>query len=116
MSTNTALGEIKARIEGHTEGPWRVWKHGSGPRDSGVETTWAYEGDEPKQITDWCFPADAELIAAAPKLLAALEAVEAMHVPDAETGKCEECTYARYSMFSVSYPCPTIKAITDALA
>lgn len=77
MSMNTALGQIKNRVEGHTEGPWRSWQHGDGPRNSGVETTWAYEGDEPVQITDWCFPADAELIAAAPKLLAALEAVEA---------------------------------------
>lgn len=80
MSTNTALDDIKARVEGHTEGPWRTWQHGDGPRDSGVETTWAYDGDEPKQITDWCLPADAELIAAAPKLLNALERVEALAI------------------------------------
>lgn len=71
----SALEELNASTAGHTSGPWRRWQHGEGPRNSGVETTWAYEGDEPLQITDWCLPADAELIAAAPKLLAALEAV-----------------------------------------
>lgn len=112
MST---LENIKAWTEGHTEGPWRTWQHGSGPRDSGVETTWAHDGDEPKQITDWCFPADAELIAAAPNLLAALEAVGALHprelggTPDGGLADiCSEC--------QSYYPCTTMSAIAEALS
>lgn len=110
----SALENIKARTEGHTEGPWRTWQHGSGPRDSGVETTWAHDGEEPKQITDWCFPADAELIAAAPLLLAALEAVQEFHVPTRQTnyrGGREMCRHDTHD-----WPCPTVRAITTALA
>lgn len=76
----SALEEIKARAEGHTRSPWEVRAdHGEPPAvwhdsevafsigrcaDCGVEAV--YE------------PADGELIAAAPKLLAALEAVQAL--------------------------------------
>ena len=59
--------------------------------------------------------ADAAFIAAAPSmvagLLAVVERVEALHVED-EQGKCSECTPAPFSIQSVSYPCPTIRAIT----
>ena len=145
MSTNTALDDIKARAEGHTEGPWRTWQHGDGHRNAGVETTWAHEGDEPKQITDWCFLADAELIAAAPKMLAALKAVQALHrkvlVYVTEAGDCkhgadcESVEIAGESMcpdetdgYTCGYcaelnteeypdwPCSTITAIEDALS
>ncbi|WP_461169315.1 hypothetical protein [Arthrobacter sp. Z1-15] len=73
----SALADIKARTEGHARGPWEIRAdHGESPAvwhdsetafsigrcaDCGVEAVYA--------------PADAELIAAAPKLLAALEAV-----------------------------------------
>lgn len=114
MSAAQPLDDIKARVEGHTEGPWRVWKHGHGLRSAGVETVWAHEGDEPNQITDWCLPADAELIAAAPKLLAALEAVEDAHQPTWQSnyrGGREMCRHDTHD-----WPCPTIRAITEALA
>ena len=78
MSAAQPLDDIKTRIEGHTEGPWRVWKGDGGRRSAVVETAWARDGEEPEQITDYCATADAELIAAAPKLLAALEAVETL--------------------------------------
>lgn len=110
----SALEGIKARTEGHTEGPWRTWQHGSDPRDSGVETTWAHDGDEPKQITDWCFPADAELIAAAPKMLAALEAVETLHTK--ELGGTPDGSFADVCGGCPNYyPCPTLTAIAEAL-
>lgn len=49
------------------------------------------------------------------RLRAAIDSVEALHRPDEETGKCAECTYAKYSIASVSYPCPTVRAITNVL-
>lgn len=72
------LEEMKARVEGHTEGPWEV-----------RSDTHEYRGGrfvqvEPKigsrticDVTDQ-HRANAELIAAAPKLIAALEAVGAV--------------------------------------
>ena len=76
MST---LDDIKKRAEGHTPGPWRFdadgWLETEGPSTNGyVIAPGPYSHDEVQ-----CFQfeeADAELIAAAPKLLAALEAVE----------------------------------------
>lgn len=84
MSTNTALDDIKARVEGHTEGPWTPQEYDHNPGDQGVPIIGGGEpgsmeghliayaltlSDEQKCV------ADAELVAAAPKLLAALEAV-----------------------------------------
>ena len=79
-TTTDPLGAIKTRVGGHTEGPWEirgdhdelpaVWHDSEAAfsigrcADCGVEAVYA--------------PADAELIAAAPKLLAALEAVETL--------------------------------------
>ena len=81
-TTTDPLEAIKARVEGHTEGSWEirgdhdelpaVWHDSEAAfsigrcADCGVEAVYA--------------PADAELIAAAPKLLAALEAVQALAV------------------------------------
>ena len=57
----------------------------------------------------WPDKPDAELIAAAPKLLAALEAVEALHyvAEGFALPTCNEC--------ASSYPCLTITAIEEAL-
>lgn len=58
--------------------------------------------------------ANAELIAAAPKLLAALEAVEAFHASTWRTnfkGGREMCRHD-----SFDWPCPTVRAITEALS
>ena len=82
----SALEEIKKRAEGHTEGPWRVWAEA--PRKDGlsIETSWARPGEETELVAE-CYKApDVELIAAAPKLLAALEAVERVR----ETMRLEE--------------------------
>ena len=72
MSTNTALDQIKARVEGHTEGPWELhlgahWFITSGATDV------VHMVDDSKESE-----ANAELFLEAPKLLAALEAVEAL--------------------------------------
>lgn len=74
MSTNTALDQIKARVEGHSATPWQVkpYLYGS---DERVRVTSPDDGPD-FNTAEGALPADAELIAAAPKLLAALEAVE----------------------------------------
>ena len=76
MSTNTALDQIKARVEGHSATPWQVkpYLYGS---DERVRVTSPDDGPDFNTAED-VLPADAELIAAAPKLLAALEAVQAL--------------------------------------
>lgn len=71
MSTNTALDEIKAQVEGHTEGPWQLSYLEEGISE--IEST----GGSHVGLADGK-AADAELMAAAPRLLAALEAVEAL--------------------------------------
>lgn len=78
MSTNTALDDIKARTEGHTEGPWEAFT--SGPafgdhwyvcaNDEAIAHISANDGIDEEQRRP-----NAELFAAAPKLLAALKAV-----------------------------------------
>lgn len=67
MSTNTALDQIKNRVEGHTEGPWEVMTHSVCRERNKI---W-------HRVATNTYGPTAELIAAAPKLLAALEAVEA---------------------------------------
>lgn len=75
MSTNTALDDIKSRTEGHTEGPW-AWAGTPARRELSGKG-----GDVLACATLlWPDTADAELTAAAPKLLAALEAVEELCV------------------------------------
>lgn len=49
------------------------------------------------------------------RLLAAVEGVLGLHRPDADTGKCAECTPAKYSQMSVPWPCATVKAVQAAL-
>jgi len=109
MSTNTALDDIKARTEGHTEGPW-AWAGTPARRELSGKG-----GDVLACATLlWPDTADAELTAAAPKLLAALEAVEALHVPVLEDGKpvgCRVCDWGEDDY----YPCQTLTAIEEAL-
>lgn len=51
----------------------------------------------------------------APAMLAALRAVLDLHVEHPDTGKCDECTVAPYSVHSVPWPCPTVRAVEAAL-
>ena len=73
MSTNTALDQIKARVEGHSATPWQV-KPYLFSDDRRVRVTSPDDGPDYNTAED-VLPANAELFAAAPKLLAALEAV-----------------------------------------
>ena len=73
MSAGDALAAIKTRAEGHTPGPWELAGGGEWLAPWGIDI-----GSEDSSSCPTVRPADAELIAAAPRLLAALEAVEAL--------------------------------------
>ena len=76
------LEEIRARAEQATLGPWRTGGDSEEYRSAYVETTWAVDGEHTELVTDYLKPADAEFIAHSrtdvPKLVTALEAVEAL--------------------------------------
>ena len=108
MSTNTALDQIKNRAEGHTEGPWQLEEGDEAWEVRAPEgsITWDDHGGEVFRNR-----ADAELIAAAPKLLAALEAVEKLANNWQKVGK-------RPDMFDAALHHAAVKlhtAITEAL-
>ena len=48
-------------------------------------------------------------------LTAAVRDVLALHQEHEDTGKCNECTFAPYSQASVSWPCPTVRALAARL-
>ena len=52
---------------------------------------------------------------AVPALTAAVRDVLALHQEHEDTGKCNECTFAPYSQASVSWPCPTVRALAARL-
>lgn len=107
MSTNTALDQIKNRVRNATPGPWQ--NNAPGVCCPGVCID-SRNGDVQHNMEPirW---ADAELIAAAPKLLAALEAVQALANNWQKTGE-------RPDMFDAALHHAAIKlhaAITEAL-
>lgn len=127
MST---LDDIKARAEKATEGPWTYM-------GKDHETTWIESPVEDVLIHDergtghmredfsWIKQPDAEFIAHArtdiPKLVAALEAVEALHQPFewsfgfGPVKSCKHCKDQGADEIQSSYPCATVQAITKAL-
>ena len=124
MST---LDEIKARVEGHAPGPWVACTSGrSGgdhwhicANDEAIAHISANDGYDEEQRQP-----NAELIAAAPKLLDALETVEALHRPleatyfsaddEFSVTVCGTC-FSEAEEIPERYPCPTIAAIAEAL-
>lgn len=110
----SALEDIKARAEGHTEGPLVVDDEEQTVRVGHAGEIMFDRSAESRSYWMECRP-NAELIAAAPKLLAALEAVEALHprelggTPDGSLADiCSEC--------QSYYPCITMSAIAEALS
>lgn len=127
MTNDTRLGEIRARADAATEGPWTA--EYSGEQGNCVLPPGYQSTREAVAVTRLLSAqADAELIANArtdlPALLAAVEAVMKRHRPvEVEPSEtiCAECSTlrgqgetARYFPFT-EYPCPTVRAITDAL-
>lgn len=114
----SALENIKARTEGHTEGPWEadhtdpgVWSQehiviGQYTANDGFDSQMWEDGTK----------ADRELLAAAPKLLAALEAVESLHVREVLAVHEGYGVEAWCPPCREHWPCPTVAAITEALA
>lgn len=118
MSTNTALDDIKARVEGHTEGPWELAGGGEWLSPWGIDI-----GSEDSSSCPTVRPSDAELIAAAPKLLAALEAVEALlegkyQLYAAVCGEtcCKDILGVDHEAIADNVAANIRQAITDALA
>ena len=138
MSTNTALDQIKARVEGLSNLCPEYMHLAIRNSVRNCDFDCQAHGEE-----EDCGPGQsdgariAHSLADVPKLLAALEAVEALHYADAEVdglypqacseGPCEheddcpevtitpcyECSTPGWDY--VAWPCPTIKAITEAL-
>ena len=147
----SALEDIKARVEAATEGPWVEFHENGTP---GVTEAFHcapatgtflvnYGADHDQQSRDATFIAHSRTDI--PKLLAALEAVEALHrkvpVYVTEAGDCKhgaDCESVEFEGLSMcpddtegytcdhcaelnpdeypEYPCSTIRAITEALA
>lgn len=131
---NDTLTQIKARAEEATEGPWEVYDANEGmfpPRP-----LWSVDNEANRSHEDYgdedYWPAidlhletgakeDAEFIAAArdnvPRLVEALEAVLELHRPEPFEDEptaffCVECQRAQ---LNGTYPCPTVRALTDKL-
>lgn len=139
----SALDDIKARVEGHTQGPWTPQEYDDNPGDQGVPIIGGGEpGSMEGHLVAYALTlsneqqcvADGALIAAAPKLLTALEAVEealkvraneyrdtAEHlnqlVIDRSPDRNHEAA-ARYAHYAISYEAAhyvATKAIEEAL-
>ena len=111
------LAEIRARAEAATDGPWEWAAHTTVDGDK-----WSvFHGESTSALAmnnDGWAP-DAEFIAASrtdlPALLAAVEAVMALHkrltFPDDGIGEPTACGHCD----NETWPCPTIRAITAPL-
>ena len=127
MTIDTRLAEIRARVEAATEGPWEAFGTTvgafTGPGDCGGCSGLLSPEHEPScywsEIAGASEP-DAEFIAASrtdlPALLAAVEAVMALHQPNPyDESECDHCVDPADYMWRREYPCPTVQAITAAL-
>lgn len=114
------LARIRAQAAAATEGPWRhvsIFEEGGFVEDDDGRDIFRWIEDDAGTIcaTD----PDAEFIAASrttvPALVDALEAVLKVHRPDHVESRdlCASCF--GWDSEPVLWPCPTVKAITDAL-
>lgn len=104
-----------------TGGPWYTFKTAVGLTNGiGSKVIPKYEAVIEDTYTD---PADAEWIAharsALPAATAALRAVLDLHQPyqyrASERDLCAECINDAETEGTIQWPCPTVRAITDAL-
>ena len=126
MSTLTdLLDEIQDRADRATEGPWEAYSVPASRREAGYSAVEV--SDTEVQVTrdagSWF---DADFIARArddvPRLVAALRAVLGAHTPievEPSDTLCRECSFqlpsGRYLGKLSEWPCPTVRAITEAL-
>jgi hypothetical protein len=115
----TRLAEMRGRVEGATDGPWEARTTGRSGGDhwyvldgaSSIASIHASDGeDEDQREPDATFIAHARTDL--PALLDAVEAVLGAHrYRIADTGNTEWCDECQDG----PWPCPTVRAITDAL-
>ena len=126
MTIESRLAEIRARVDAASNEPWFA-------EDRNLDEPWSttvvynvfHNGDTPDRdlVAEAAYD-NAEFIAASrtdlPALLAAVEAVTELHKPVEDyTGRpvCDECwgeiDYGE--AVAIAHPCPTIRAIADAL-
>lgn len=122
------LDEIKTRADAATEGPWAPWLDQDGAKhmhgmlmvgnEAGVipDGEVFIEGVDVNPVAHTYTHEDREFIAHArtdlPAMAAALTAVLELHWCDTD-GKCRGCHDDQG--YYPPYPCPTVRAITDAL-
>lgn len=110
-----ALAAIQERANAATEGPWRYT-----PVVLGVKNTTVMAGDEQVGYfsVGQAMPTDATFIAHARTdvewMARALQAVVEAHQPD-DVSACTACGSNESGLAIVKYPCPTIRAIEQAL-
>ena len=114
MIPDQALAPIKARLEAATDGARSIFRY-----DYGGGRVFVEAGNGRRElIADAYKVGDLEFQAEAPadiaRLLTAIDAVEKLHLPRIYDGKvvCDECT----GHGAVLYPCPTVAALSEALA
>ncbi len=110
------LDEAQQRADAATEGPWHGYgldPNGAYFVHGGTEAVGYFAADP--IVTEGAIEEDAEFIAHArtdlPRALAALRAVLGLHKPFHVHGRLGTCGHCG----SPSYPCPTVRAISDAL-
>jgi len=123
VSAGDALAAIKTRAENATKGPWFAHQDFI---DMGVEDATKTITNSPERyagkfiasvgLDSEVKSANAELMTAAPRLLAALEAVLELHQEDVFRGHlsngCKVCGFGEDG----SVTCDTVKAIEEALS
>lgn len=122
----TTLDEISERASRATQGPWKLWcmqvvTDPAGNSEIDDAQLIAHTADPHRGLQTF----NAEFIAHArediPKLIAALRAVEAVHTKNCFTsnaGGCrhgDNCDLSYCGSCSEDWPCPTIRAIREAL-
>ena|SRR6185437_11245294 len=106
------LAEWQQRTDAATDGPWEHEPYGAKNQNGDSAGGNLFDAHGEYVVSEVSDPDGAFMATtreAMPKLLAAVEAVLALHRDDA--GTCVECSQGR----SVTFPCPTLWAITDAL-
>lgn len=124
MNAADRLAKIQARADKATPGVWKIWgmqvmsdQKGTSNVDDAVLVSQTFLRNEEASPRTF----DAQFIAQAhqdvPALVAALQAVLGLHQPTAgcgEPGACETCC-AVCETCRYDYPCPTVRAVEDAL-
>lgn len=110
------LTDAKKRADRATEGPWHL-EEPDFPRSTQVHPPRGARVTGPVAVSH--SPAsDAEFIAAArtqhPAMAAALTAVLDIHRSN-DAGVCRVCAEVDDSAYALTWPCPTVVAITDNL-